>query len=257
MGSGTAGASAALFLRRAGHDVTIYERVAHPSAVGAGILLQPTGQRVLARLGLLDSIAAAGAPVRRIHGVLPNGRDLMDLAYREIGAGACAYGLHRGTLFLALLGAARDAGVALVSGAEITAIDRENGMLRTADATLGPFDLVVIADGARSSLRAQICAPSRDRPYPWGALWFVGRSWERDGVDRALPGLRGHAAHVRSPPDRHGARRHRRGQPLLGREERCDRRATHARPRRVEDGGASAHEESGSAPRSDHRHRIS
>ena len=180
VGSGTAGASAALFLRRAGHDVTIYERIAKPAAVGAGILLQPTGQRVLARLGLLDAIAKVGAPVRRLHGVRPNGRDVMDLGYGELGYELCAYGLHRGTLFVTLLEAAREAGAQLVPGTDVTGIDCEAGVLRTADGpTLGPFDLVVVADGARSALRAQVCTPSRDRAYPWGALWFVGRSWDR------------------------------------------------------------------------------
>jgi len=180
VGSGTAGATSAILLRRAGHDVTIFERIAKPAAVGAGILLQPTGQRVLARLGLFDAIAKVGAPVRRLHGVRPDGRDVMDLGYDELGNELCAYGLHRGTLFVTLLDAARDAGVELVPGAEITGVDCETGVLRTADGTFGPFDLVVIADGARSALRAQVCTPTRDRPYPWGALWFVGRSWDRN-----------------------------------------------------------------------------
>lgn len=196
VGSGTAGASAAISLRRAGHDVTIYERVAKPTAIGAGILLQPTGQGVLARLGLLDATARAGAPVRRLHGVRPDGRDVMDLGYGELGADVCAYGLHRGTLFLTLLDAARAAGVAIEPGIEVKEIDPERGTLRTADRELGPFDLVVVADGARSALRNQVCTPTRDRPYPWGALWFVGRSWERaesgalyqvfDGTQRLL-----------------------------------------------------------------------
>ena len=197
VGSGTAGASSAFLLRRAGHEVAIYERVAKPDAVGAGILLQPTGQRVLARLGLLDRITRAGAPVRRLHGVRPDGRDVMDLGYGELGFDLCAYGLHRGTLFVTLLDAAREAGAQLVPGTDVTAIDCDAGVLTTSDGrTLGPFDLVVVADGARSALRAQVSTPARDRPYPWGALWFVGQSWDRpessalyqvfDGTQRLL-----------------------------------------------------------------------
>ena len=179
VGCGTGGASAAILLHRAGHDVTIYERVAKPAAVGAGILLQPTGQRALLRLGLLDAIVKAGAPVRRLHGVRPDGRDVMDLGYGELGADVCAYGLHRGTLFVTLLDAARAAGVVIETGTDVTALDPEAGTLRTAQRELGPFDLVVVADGARSVLREQVCTPTRDRAYPWGALWFVGRSWDR------------------------------------------------------------------------------
>ena len=58
IGAGTAGSAAALLLARAGHQVTVYERVATPGPVGAGISLQPTGQAVLARLGLLAPILA-------------------------------------------------------------------------------------------------------------------------------------------------------------------------------------------------------
>jgi 2-polyprenyl-6-methoxyphenol hydroxylase-like FAD-dependent oxidoreductase len=57
IGCGTAGAAAALFLARAGHDVRVFERVADPKPVGAGIIVQPSGQAVLARLGLLERVA--------------------------------------------------------------------------------------------------------------------------------------------------------------------------------------------------------
>ncbi len=39
----------------------------------------------------------------------------------------------------------------------------------------GPFDLVVIADGARSHLFAADGPRKRVAHYPWGALWFVGQ----------------------------------------------------------------------------------
>ena len=42
IGGGTAGSTAAIFLARAGHRVTLYERVPKPTAVGAGITIQPT-----------------------------------------------------------------------------------------------------------------------------------------------------------------------------------------------------------------------
>ena len=66
IGCGTAGAAAAVLLARAGCEVTVLERVAAPAAVGAGIVVQPSGQAVLARLGLLDTIAARGARLDRL-----------------------------------------------------------------------------------------------------------------------------------------------------------------------------------------------
>ena len=64
VGCGTAGQAAALFLARAGHRVTLYERVTEPGPVGAGIISQPSGMAVLAELGLLAPVLARGAPVR-------------------------------------------------------------------------------------------------------------------------------------------------------------------------------------------------
>ena len=66
IGAGTAGAGAALFLAQAGHQVELFEAVPQPGPVGAGIMLQPTGQRVLDRLGLLRALEAQGARVDRL-----------------------------------------------------------------------------------------------------------------------------------------------------------------------------------------------
>ena len=37
----------------------------------------------------------------------------------------------------------------------------------------GSFDLIAIADGAASALRAGIGGIALDRPYPWGAQWCL------------------------------------------------------------------------------------
>lgn len=71
VGCGYAGAAAALFLERAGHAVTIYEEVAEPRAIGAGIVLRPTGMYVLDRLELLDPVLARGAPLDGSSRALP------------------------------------------------------------------------------------------------------------------------------------------------------------------------------------------
>ena len=50
------------------------------------------------------------------------------------------------------------------------------------------YDLVVAADGARSALRG----PARVRPYPWGALWFIGDRGDLapDMLDQVVDGTR-------------------------------------------------------------------
>ena len=44
---------------------------------------------------------------------------------------------------------------------------------------VGPFDLVVVSDGARSRLRASVSLLHRATDYPWGALWFIAEDAER------------------------------------------------------------------------------
>lgn len=182
IGLGTAGGAAALFLAGAGHRVTLFERVPEPGAVGAGIMLQPTGQAVLARLGLLSNVLARGARVDRLRAETTRGRALFDLAYADLGHGIFGVGLHRGVLFETLTAAVRAAPVRLVLGVTIESI----GPCRSGRRALtdgegqahGPYDLVVLADGARSQLAAADGPPRRVAHYPWGALWFVGRDPE-------------------------------------------------------------------------------
>ncbi|XAY07966.1 Kynurenine 3-monooxygenase [Paraconexibacter sp. AEG42_29] len=202
VGGGTAGTAAALSLHRAGHSVVLLERVPDPGPVGAGILLQPTGMAVLSELGLDGEVAARAARVARLQGTTAAGRTVMDLHYDDWRSGAFGLGVHRGILFSALwdalgrdgvevrtgvdvngvsavgAGAGVGVGAGAVGGAGATTGPRAGAgrgrVLHTRDhGDLGPFDLVVCADGARSALRAATGLVRRARPYPWGALWAI------------------------------------------------------------------------------------
>jgi 2-polyprenyl-6-methoxyphenol hydroxylase-like FAD-dependent oxidoreductase len=182
IGLGSAGGAASALLARAGHQVRLYERVPEPGAVGAGIVLQPTGMAALAALGLAGAVVARGARLDRLRCVTTSGREVVHLAYRVLGEDLYGVGLHRGVLFERLAQAVRDAGVALVTGCDVVALPRGRGGRWVVDAgggRHGPFDLVVVADGARSRLAAQVNPGRRAVTYPWGALWFVGVDHER------------------------------------------------------------------------------
>jgi salicylate hydroxylase len=56
IGAGLDGLVAALFLRRAGLDVVVYEQSAAPHEVGAGIVVPPNMVRLLRRLDLADKL---------------------------------------------------------------------------------------------------------------------------------------------------------------------------------------------------------
>lgn len=175
VGCGIGGMAAALALARDGHDVTLFERFAQPHPVGAGLLLQPSGLEALSALGLRDAVEAEGARVVSLHGRNARGREVLDLRYERWRPGAYGIGIHRACLFDALHDALRGAAVRLHTNADIVRIETpETPVLISADGVShGPFDLVVVADGAASRLRAQVIPKARTPLYPWGAIWTI------------------------------------------------------------------------------------
>jgi len=154
----------------------VLERVAEPKPIGAGIMIQPTGQMVLARLGLLDTILERGTRIDRLWFRKPGGATLVDLHYGRCDTTWFGIGLHRGVLFDALYTAAcKEPRVTVKTGVAISGLrrDGEKTYLTCPDGEHGPFDLVVVADGAVSELRGAAGQTTRDAAYPWGALWYV------------------------------------------------------------------------------------
>ena len=178
VGCGFAGAASAALLARAGHQVTVYEEFDEPAAVGAGIVLQPTGLSVLAELGVLERVLARGARLEALHCLTPRGQTVFRLDYAHLAPGLFGLGMHRGALFQILHDAAQQAGITLRRATSVGRIVERDGKAHLSDsegAPLAEHDLVVIANGARSDLRRDSGLLRRERPYPWGALWFVAR----------------------------------------------------------------------------------
>ena len=171
-GYGTAAQASALLLRAQGHAITIFERSPILAPVGAGFLLQPTGLAVLRALGLAGQALACGARIDCLHGQNVQGRQVMDIRYADLGANLHGVGMQRGALFEILKNAYPDV-AAIETGVEIVRVDAQRGTLTDhAGNTHGPYDLVLVADGAHSTLRGQFPhLVKRDRLYPWGALW--------------------------------------------------------------------------------------
>src|SRR5687768_586990 len=100
VGAGPAGLAAALFLHRDGHRVRIFERFDEPRPIGSGLILQPTGQAVLASLNLWESIRALGTPIERLIGHdAQSGRVVLDMRYAALPSLGCGLGVHRAALF--------------------------------------------------------------------------------------------------------------------------------------------------------------
>ena len=189
VGCGFAGAATAALLGRAGHRVTVYEEFDRASAIGAGIVLQPTGLAVLAELGVLDRVLERGARLQTLHCVTPLNRSIFRLDYRHLAPELFGLGMHRGALFQILHEAMVAAGAQLRQASHVARVHELQNRAQVLDATdsvIGEHDLVVIANGARSALRRPSGLLLRDRPYPFGALWFVARDPERRYVGRLL-----------------------------------------------------------------------
>ncbi|MGG2397797.1 FAD-dependent oxidoreductase [Pseudomonas sp. SH1-B] len=180
VGAGTAGLATAIFLARQGFAVRLLERVDRLQPVGAGILLQPSGLAVLQRLGLLAECTALGAPVSRLYGTSCKGRVILDTRYHDWQPGSFGLGIHRGALMTALLNAAQRAGVRVETGVAVSRFEQTAGHVRLLqqdaqgnEQPLGDFAALILADGTRSNLRAQMQVRQWARPYPWGALWSM------------------------------------------------------------------------------------
>ncbi len=179
VGCGTAGQASAVLLARQGTSVEIFDRADRLDPVGAGLLLQPSGMEILREIGAADEILKLATPVRRLLGSTSKGRTVLDLSYADRRPELFGVGVLRGTLFSALHRHVLRAGVPVHTSTPITRLTATPTNQRVLHDQRGrrhgPFDLVVVADGARSSLRESLGLAHRSTRYPWGAMWFVAK----------------------------------------------------------------------------------
>ncbi len=146
IGAGLGGLTAATALRRAGHEVRIYEQAPVLGDVGAGITITPNAWKGLASLGLGDALARTADEVpRQTIRAHDTGAAIFDIPRGKVTRdtyGAPYVMLHRADLHALLADAA---------GREIidlaTTID-------TADSL--DADAVIAADGLKSAIRSTL-----------------------------------------------------------------------------------------------------
>lgn len=181
IGAGTAGLAAAIVLARQGHQISLFEHVEQLAPVGAGLLLQPAGLAVFAHLGVLEQALALGARVTGLAGQLSGGQLLVNSHYQQAGASLYGLGIHRATLCHVLVDALKQPPLSeLVTwhmGVNVEKIvdcgvqarlygHDKSGKMEEA------FDLIIVANGARSQLRPAEWV-KLDKAYPWGAAWTI------------------------------------------------------------------------------------
>lgn len=168
IGAGIGGASAAIALRRLGHQVEVYEQVTENRPVGAALSLWPNGVKALNHLGLTEQVAQLGG--RMDHMSYQDGhtgetmcRFSLDPVTQE--AGQRPYPVARADLQALLM---ERFGIDDIRfGMRLVDLDQDDDQVRAtfADGSTASADLLIGADGARSRTRAYVLGAELERRY--------------------------------------------------------------------------------------------
>jgi len=164
VGAGIAGLAAARGLRRAGYRPDVVEKLPASTVPGAGIFLPGNAARALRDLGLDEPVRPLGHVLERQRFLDERGRELceVDLGKLWAGVGECR-ALPRADLQRVLLTAV---GGEVRHETDLTRldIDGDTATAHFADGTTLVYDLVVGADGRKSTVRSLAALGGPARP---------------------------------------------------------------------------------------------
>ena len=188
VGAGIGGLTAAIALRRAGHDVVVFEQARRFARVGADINLTPNAVRALDGLGLGDALRETAArPTHRISRVWDSGETShLGMSHAaEARYGAPQLTMHRADLLAALEAMVPVDAVRLGSRATDIAAGNDAVTVRFADGRAQTMRALMGADGIHSVVRGAMFG--QERPRFTGVVAF--RAMVPAERLRGLPGL--------------------------------------------------------------------
>jgi salicylate hydroxylase len=156
IGAGYGGAAAAKALSLLGANVNVYEQATEVREVGAGIGLRPSSMAAFRQWGIFDAVAAVSSASDYFEILGANGDPIMKDAWPESGDEKNTYLIHRNDFIEALVSVLPDGMLHL--GHKLESIeDRGDGATLTfTNGTTVEADLVVGADGIKSTVRKQL-----------------------------------------------------------------------------------------------------
>ena len=197
VGGGIGGLTAAIALRKAGWDVTVYERASEFTEVGAAVVLFPNALAALDEIGVGEQVRANSLPYSS--GAIRNlrGQNLVTRKIGDLAGGRDLVTIHRADLIDVLVRAIP--AECLRTGTRVTGVgcgDHGRAEIVT-DGDTARYDLVVAADGVHSVVRQQIWPGEGTVERTGVSAWrwivdgpppdFVGQVWGIRGEFGILP----------------------------------------------------------------------
>ncbi|RMD44997.1 hypothetical protein DV735_g78, partial [Chaetothyriales sp. CBS 134920] len=177
VGAGIAGLTAAIGLRRQGHEVEIFEQSRFARETGAAVHVQPNANGILKRLGVSESDIEANKMEKLTEysstGELQRTLDLNEpnKIWQHDWRLAHRIRLHETLKRLATEKDGEGTPATLHLSSSVVSVDPENGSLTLEDGTVVSGDVVLGADGVHSRTRSYIS--SREvKPYSSGKSAF-------------------------------------------------------------------------------------
>jgi 2-polyprenyl-6-methoxyphenol hydroxylase-like FAD-dependent oxidoreductase len=162
VGGGIGGLTAALSLRRNGHEVVVLERRSTAEEAGAGISLWPNAMRILRELGVGPALEASAisdgrVTIRTRRGRQLSASDMAGIAQR-FSAPLCV--VHRRHLLDVLRAAVGEDALRLGSSCTGAIQDDRSATALLGDGDQLEGDVVIAADGVGSRLREGLLGPA-------------------------------------------------------------------------------------------------
>ncbi|HEX5145546.1 MAG TPA: FAD-dependent monooxygenase [Conexibacter sp.] len=173
VGAGIGGLATGLALRQAGYEVDVYENAPAIRPIGFGLCMWPNGAKALNALGLGAAIERVSPKLDAVEFRADDGELLSHVAMDplEEAVGQRPYPIARADLLAALLAAFGDEHVHLSADGVRVEQDADGATAHFADGRSARGDLVVGADGIRSTVRRHVVGHD-------GVFNYLSAAWE-------------------------------------------------------------------------------